>query len=113
MCKENNITKATVLGASLAKDNNRERLCLCDEENGYMENIIENHCNGEFHEKAHDTKFFNKKKYFHSCGEEFHCQRIWLHSGRGFLLCHHTEILDLLKLTCRASVAGAWKTRRR
>jgi len=44
VCRENNSTKTTVLGA-LSKDSNKERLCLCDEDNGYMENIIENHCN--------------------------------------------------------------------
>lgn len=46
VCRENNSTKTTLLG-SLSKDSNKERLCLCDEENGYMENIIENHCNGK------------------------------------------------------------------
>lgn len=46
ICRENNITKVTL--GSLAKDvGNRDRLCLCDEDNGYMENIIENHCNGK------------------------------------------------------------------
>jgi hypothetical protein len=46
-CRENNGTKTTIL-ATFSKDNSpRERLCLCDEENGYMENIIEKHCNGE------------------------------------------------------------------
>lgn len=45
ICRENNGTK-TILG-SLSKDSSKDRLCFCDEENGYMENIIEKHCNGE------------------------------------------------------------------
>ncbi|CRL03030.1 CLUMA_CG016475, isoform A [Clunio marinus] len=44
VCRENNSTKTTL--GSLSKDSGiREKLCLCDEDNGYMENIIENHCN--------------------------------------------------------------------
>lgn len=47
ICRENNSTKTTILG-SFSKDNsNKDRLCLCDEDSGYMENIIENHCNGK------------------------------------------------------------------
>lgn len=47
ICSMVNGTKTTILG-SLSKDNsNRDRLCLCDEDGGYMENIIEKHCNGE------------------------------------------------------------------
>lgn len=46
VCRENNSTKTTILG-SLSKDNsNKDKLCLCDEDNGYMENIIDGHCNG-------------------------------------------------------------------
>lgn len=47
ICRENNSTKTTILG-SFSKDTNREKLCLCDEDNGWMENLIENHCSGKF-----------------------------------------------------------------
>lgn len=43
ICRENNSTKTTILG-SFSKDTNREKMCLCDEDNGWMENLIENHC---------------------------------------------------------------------
>lgn len=48
ICRENNSTKTTL--GSFSKDkqlSNKDKLCLCDEENGYMENIIEKHCNGK------------------------------------------------------------------
>lgn len=43
ICRENNSTKTTL--GSIAKESSKDRLCLCDEESGYMENIVENHCN--------------------------------------------------------------------
>jgi hypothetical protein len=47
VCRENNATKSTL--GSFSKDRlptAKEKLCFCDEDNGYMENIIDKHCNG-------------------------------------------------------------------
>jgi hypothetical protein len=49
LCRENNVTKSTL--GSFSKDkglpSSKEKLCFCDEENGFLENVIEKHCNGE------------------------------------------------------------------
>jgi hypothetical protein len=47
ICRENNSTKTTILGSFSKDHTNREKLCFCDEESGYMENLVENHCNGK------------------------------------------------------------------
>jgi hypothetical protein len=47
ICRENNGTKTTLLGSITKEFNRAEKLCLCDEEMGYMENIVEKHCNGK------------------------------------------------------------------
>lgn len=48
ICRADNATKATL--AKGAKDYSmKEKLCLCDEENGYVENIVDKHCSGKQH----------------------------------------------------------------
>lgn len=50
VCSENATMPHRTIIASISKDTkyaNKERLCLCDEARGYMENIVENHCNGK------------------------------------------------------------------
>jgi hypothetical protein len=46
VCRENNSTKNTILG-KISKNNVMEKLCFCDDENGFMENIVEHDCNGK------------------------------------------------------------------
>lgn len=47
ICRADNATKIVVKGA---KDYSmKEKLCLCDEENGYMENVVDKHCSGKQH----------------------------------------------------------------
>lgn len=63
ICRENNSTKTTL--GSFSKDkqlSNKDKLCLCDEENGYMENIIEKHCNGKFNSKNISKNYFSIKR---------------------------------------------------
>lgn len=48
ICREKNSTKTQTVLGSFSKDaSNKERLCFCDELSGYMENVVENHCNGK------------------------------------------------------------------
>lgn len=48
ICRENNITKSTLLSGKDKNPKKGEKLCFCDEENGFMENVIEKHCNGKY-----------------------------------------------------------------
>lgn len=53
ICRADNATKTTL--AKGVKDYSmKEKLCLCDEDNGYMENVVDKHCSGKL--------YFNLKK---------------------------------------------------
>lgn len=46
ICRADNATKTTL--AKGVKDYSmKEKLCLCDEDNGYVENIVDKHCSGK------------------------------------------------------------------
>lgn len=51
LCGYDNVTKSTGFNRSPSKSTPQLKICLCDEANGYTEDIEDNNCNGELTNK--------------------------------------------------------------